>query len=54
MICPSCKLDMIIASSKTVEEDNKKYLLQDLKCRNRNCPNYNRVMGTEKTEIPND
>ena len=53
MKCPSCKLEMIIASSKTVEEEGKRYLLQDLKCRNRNCPNYNRVVETEKTELPN-
>jgi len=51
MICPSCKLDMIIASSKTVEEDNKKYLIQDFKCRNRNCSNYNKVVKQSKTEI---
>ena len=51
MICPSCKLDMIIASSKTVEEDNKKYLIQDFKCRNRNCSNYNKVVEQTKTEI---
>lgn len=45
---------MVISSSKIVTEDEKKYIIQNYSCRNRNCQNYNKVVKTVKTELTKD
>ena len=59
MKCPLCNIDMHITGSKNIiehddtpNEETKLYRLQELRCRNENCENYNRVVETLKIELP--
>lgn len=59
MKCPLCQTEMIISRSRnTLENDDtpdiptKLFIEQDLKCRNRECKNYDQVVDTVKTELP--
>ena len=59
MKCPACNLDMHITGSKNVVENDdtpnektKLYIVQQLKCRNKNCENYDKVIETNKIELP--
>ena len=59
MKCPLCKTDMHITASRNVVEhddtpleETKLYRLQELKCRNKNCDNYDKVVETVKIELP--
>ena len=59
MTCPLCKLDLRITKSwnKVVNDDTpdiptKLYVVQELSCRNENCPNCDKVLDTKETELP--
>ena len=59
MLCPLCKLEMRITSSRNVvehddtpDEVTKLYSVQDLSCMNRDCANYDKVVETVKNELP--
>lgn len=59
MQCPLCNIETAIASSRyviendtTAEAETKLYIEQDMKCRNPNCSNYNKIINTVKNELP--
>ena len=59
MKCPLCNVEMRITKTRNIlENDNtpdaetKLYVEQDLSCMNKNCPNYEKIVETSKTEIP--
>ena len=59
MQCPLCNVEMRITAARNVLENDdtpnketKLYIEQDLTCMNKRCGNYNRVIHTEKTELP--
>lgn len=55
MLCPSCKVEMAIKSSKNVLKNidgvNKLYMRQELGCRNPNCANYEKIVETVDNEL---
>ena len=59
MKCPLCQVEMRICRSRNVlENDNtpdaetKLFIEQELKCLNKNCKNYDKVVETSRTELP--
>lgn len=59
MTCPLCKIEMRIANSKNVvehdntpDEETKLYVVQELRCRNKQCLNFDKLIETVKTELP--
>jgi len=59
MKCPLCNLEMRITKSKNVVENDdtpneptKLFIIQELTCVNKNCPNYNKVVDSVKDELP--
>lgn len=59
MTCPLCKIEMRIANSKNVVEHDdtpneatRLYVVQELKCRNEQCQNFNKLVDTVKIELP--
>lgn len=59
MKCPLCKIEMRISRTRNIlENDNtpdaetKLYVEQELKCLNKSCPNYDKVVETSRSEIP--
>ena len=59
MKCPLCQVEMRISRSRNVVENDdtpdvetKLYVDQELKCLNRNCANYDKVVQTVRNEIP--
>lgn len=58
MKCPLCSIEMAIKSNRHVvsgdkspDEETKLHIEQDMTCRNKNCPNYGKVVDTAKNEI---
>ena len=58
MKCPLCNLEMRIVRTRNIlENDNtpdaetKLFVEQELKCMNKNCANYDKVIETTKNEI---
>lgn len=58
MQCPLCKIEAAISASRYVVENDtsedketKLFMEHDLKCRNPQCTNYNRVFKTVKNEL---
>lgn len=45
MKCPLCDIEAQIASSKLVMIDGKLYRRQIFKCRNKQCPNFEKEVG---------
>lgn len=59
MKCPLCQVEMRISRSRNVVENDdtpdtptKLFIEQELKCLNKNCQNYDKVMQTFKNEVP--
>ena len=59
MKCPICQLEMRIFRSRNVlENDNtpdaetKLFIEQELKCMNKNCQNFDKVVHVSKSELP--
>lgn len=59
MKCPLCQVEMRITRSANVLENDdtpdkptKLYTEQDFTCFNRNCENYDKVVETERVELP--
>lgn len=58
MQCPLCKIEAAISASRYVVENDtsedketKLFMEHDLKCRNPQCTNYNRIFKTVKNEL---
>lgn len=58
MKCPLCNIEMRITRTRNIlENDNtpdaetKLYVEQELKCVNKNCNNYDKVVETTRNEI---
>lgn len=61
MKCPLCQTEMRITQSRNVlvnddtpDKPTELYIEQDLKCMNKNCANYDKVVETERIEEPID
>lgn len=59
MKCPLCNLEMRIKRSRNIVENDdtpdiptRLYVVQDMSCMNRNCPNHDKTVDTVKNEIP--
>lgn len=59
MLCPLCKVEMGISNSRykvendtTSEKETKLYIVQELTCRNSDCPNSGKVVETRRNTIP--
>ncbi len=59
MQCPLCRIEAAICGSRyvtendtTAEKETKLYIEQDMKCRNPNCSNYNKIVGKVRNELP--
>lgn len=59
MKCPLCQLEMRVVSHRNViehdntpDEQTRLYTEYDLACMNRNCENYEKVLETERNELP--
>ena len=59
MTCPLCKIEARIASSRNVvehddtpDEETKLYVVQELRCRNEQCINYDKLVDTVRIELP--
>ena len=51
-LCPKCKTLMRIGGSKYVLRDGKLYIIQDLYCRNPECPDNGNKVKSIETELP--
>ena len=58
MKCQQCQLELRIVKSRNVlenddtpDEPTKLFVEQDLSCLNKNCPNYNQVVQTVRSEL---
>jgi hypothetical protein len=52
MVCPVCKCELYIESSRYVIKDDKLYMVQDFICRNAKCTNKDKVVQTDSDELP--
>ena len=59
MKCPLCNLELRITKTRNVvehddtpNEETKLFVEQDLSCVNKNCPNFNKVVQTVRSEEP--
>lgn len=59
MKCPLCQVEMRISRSRNVVENDdtpntptRLFIEQELKCFNKNCKNYDKVVETSKNELP--
>ncbi len=58
MLCPLCKVEMAISSSRykvendsSAEAETKLFMIQELTCRNQQCPNFRTVVETRKNPL---
>lgn len=59
MKCPQCQVELRITRSvnhlendDTPDKPTKLFVVQELSCLNKNCPNYNTVVEEVKNELP--
>ena len=55
MLCPKCKVEMRISRTAyrlTSDTPPKLFVDQEMRCRSRQCSNYDKVVDTISTEIP--
>jgi len=59
MKCPQCQVELRITRSvnrlendDTPDKPTKLFVVQELSCLNKSCPNYNTVVEEVKTELP--
>ncbi len=48
MKCPKCDIEMAIKKSKEIELEGKAYVEQTHCCRNKQCPNFGKVVEVTK------
>lgn len=51
MKCPKCDIEAKITSSKTIMKGDKLFQRIEYSCRNKQCPNYNKVIATEDVPL---
>ena len=51
MLCPLCSIEARISKSAYVIRDNKLYIRFEYSCRNKECSNYDKVIGEEESEV---
>lgn len=58
MLCPLCKVEMAISSSRykvendsSAEAETKLYMVQEFSCRNPQCSNFGKVVDTRKNPL---
>lgn len=51
MLCPKCSIEARISKSAYVIRDNKLYIRFEYACRNKECSNYDKVIGEEESEV---
>lgn len=58
MQCPKCRLEAVISNSKyviendtTPDEETKLYIEQEFSCRNPQCTEYGKVIGSNKNPL---
>ena len=51
MLCPLCSMEARISKSAYVIRDNKLYIRFEYSCRNKECSNYDKVIGEEESEV---
>lgn len=59
MKCPLCNLEMAIQSSRYETQDDdspdketRLFIVMELTCRDKKCPNYGKVVQTVKNPLP--
>ncbi len=52
MLCPKCKTEAKIQKAVNVIKDGKLYRRLHFVCRDKNCTEYEKEVGTEETELP--
>lgn len=59
MKCPICQVELRICRSRNIlenddtpESETKLFVEQELKCLNKSCQNYDKVVQTFKNELP--
>ena len=54
MICPKCKVEAVITSTRTVfnKEEENLFRYVTFSCRNKKCPDFEKVIGEDKDELP--
>ncbi len=59
MKCPLCQVEMritrsrnIVTNDDTPEQPTRLYVEQEIKCMNKNCDNYDKVVETIRSELP--
>lgn len=52
MKCPKCDIEARITSSKNVMKGGQLFRRIEYSCRNKNCPDYDKVIATE--DIPQE
>ena len=59
MKCQLCNVEAAIAKSRHVvsgddspDTETKLYMEQEIRCRNPNCSNYNKIIATVRNELP--
>jgi uncharacterized protein YbaR (Trm112 family) len=48
--CPKCKTLLRIVANSYIEKDGKRYLKQELACKNPNCSNDGKILVTIEEE----
>lgn len=51
MLCPLCSIEARISKSAYVIRENKLYIRFEYSCRNKECSNYDKVIGEEESEV---
>lgn len=51
MLCPKCNTEAKISKALNVIKDGKLFRRMHFACRNKDCANYNKEIGTEDKEL---
>lgn len=51
MKCPKCDIEAHITSSKNVMKDGKLFRRMEFSCRNKQCPDYEKVIATDDVPL---
>jgi len=54
MVCHKCKTTADVMESRVVTKDEKQYLVQFFKCRNKQCEMYGREVGQREMPLKED
>lgn len=53
MLCPECKLEARISNKAYVIKGDRLFIRYEYSCRNKQCNNYDKVIGEEEDEVTN-